>query len=151
MKTGDGPAATLILRNLPSVDELLRTETASKIAAENGVQYTTVIARDVIEDIRSVLRESVKTDSRDWSTERVLASAEERLTAEYSRDRASRIQRVINATGVIVHTNLGRAPLSERAREAMIDAAGYASVEYNLEAGVRGKRGARAEALICEM
>jgi hypothetical protein len=45
--------------------------------------------------------------------------------------------RVINATGVIVHTNLGRAPLSEAAKRALLDAAGYCTLEYDLETGMK--------------
>jgi L-seryl-tRNA(Ser) seleniumtransferase len=58
---------------------------------------------------------------------------------------------VINATGVLLHTNLGRAPLSDAARAAMDEAAQYCSVEYDLESGVRGKRGARVESLLKEL
>ena len=57
---------------------------------------------------------------------------------------------MVNATGVVLHTNLGRAPLSAAAREAVAEAAGYAAVEYDLAAGTRGRRGAAAEALLRE-
>ena len=57
---------------------------------------------------------------------------------------------VVNATGVVLHTNLGRAPLSAAARAAVAEAAGYAAVEYDLVAGTRGRRGAAAEALLRE-
>ena len=61
---------------------------------------------------------------------------------------AGRTRAVVNATGVVLHTNLGRAPLSAAARAAVAEAAGYASVEYDLAAGTRGRRGAAAEALL---
>lgn len=62
------------------------------------------------------------------------------------------ITRVINATGVIIHTNLGRAPLSEAAREALTrDAAAYCTLEYDRTTGERGRRGARVEELLIEM
>ncbi|HEY2960219.1 MAG TPA: L-seryl-tRNA(Sec) selenium transferase, partial [Actinomycetota bacterium] len=61
-----------------------------------------------------------------------------------------RLRRVINATGVVLHTNLGRAPLSEAAVRAVVDAAGYATVEYDLDAGTRGRRGEAAAALLRE-
>jgi L-seryl-tRNA(Ser) seleniumtransferase len=64
--------------------------------------------------------------------------------------RAGRTRGVVNATGVVLHTNLGRAPLSAAARAAVAEAAGYASVEYDLAAGTRGRRGAAAEALARE-
>jgi len=63
---------------------------------------------------------------------------------------ARRTRAVVNATGVVLHTNLGRAPLSPAAREAVAAAAGYASVEYDLVSGGRGRRGVAAEALLRE-
>ena len=59
--------------------------------------------------------------------------------------------RVINATGVVVHTNLGRAPLSDPAKEAIIEAASYSSVEMDVDEGKRGRRGGFAEDLVCEL
>jgi L-seryl-tRNA(Ser) seleniumtransferase len=58
---------------------------------------------------------------------------------------------VINATGVILHTNLGRAPLSDAARQAMQTAAGYCSLEYDIAAGVRGRRGSKSEDVLIEL
>ncbi|MEX0659813.1 MAG: L-seryl-tRNA(Sec) selenium transferase, partial [Egibacteraceae bacterium] len=57
---------------------------------------------------------------------------------------------VVNAAGVVVHTNLGRAPLSAAARQAMADAAGYCDLEYDLASGRRGSRGARLDPLLAE-
>src|SRR6266540_1308333 len=62
-----------------------------------------------------------------------------------------RMRAVINATGVVLHTNLGRAPLSQAAVAAITQAAGYSTVEYDLAAGARGRRGAAAEALLREV
>jgi L-seryl-tRNA(Ser) seleniumtransferase len=73
-----------------------------------------------------------------------------RVAGELDGRWARRTRRVVNATGVVLHTNLGRAPLSAAAREAVAEAAGYASVEYDLVAGTRGRRGAAAEALLGE-
>jgi L-seryl-tRNA(Ser) seleniumtransferase len=62
------------------------------------------------------------------------------------------VRRVINATGVVLHTNLGRAPLSEAARAAVArEAARYCTIEYDLAEGARGRRGARAEELLAEL
>ncbi|MGI9036529.1 MAG: L-seryl-tRNA(Sec) selenium transferase, partial [Pyrinomonadaceae bacterium] len=67
-------------------------------------------------------------------------------------ERQTKLQKVINATGVIIHTNLGRAPLSENARRAMADAAsGYCNLEYDLSNGKRGRRGAYTEQLLAEL
>src|SRR5205807_3652960 len=65
--------------------------------------------------------------------------------------KSSGVRRVINATGVVLHTNLGRAPLSDAAREAMIEAAGYCSLEYDIASGGRGRRGARVEDLLVDL
>jgi L-seryl-tRNA(Ser) seleniumtransferase len=64
---------------------------------------------------------------------------------------SGRLRAVINATGVVLHTNLGRAPLSTPAREALIAAAGYSTVEFDLQTGGRGKRGTAAAALLREL
>jgi L-seryl-tRNA(Ser) seleniumtransferase len=72
------------------------------------------------------------------------------VAGELDRRWAGRTRAVVNATGVVLHTNLGRAPLSEAARAAVAEAAGYATVEYDLAAGARGRRGAAAEALLRE-
>ena len=61
------------------------------------------------------------------------------------------MHRVINATGVILHTNLGRAPLSDAARRAIEEASGYCTLEYDATSGSRGRRGARAEDLLLEL
>ena len=73
-----------------------------------------------------------------------------RVAGELDEVWAKRTRAVVNATGVVLHTNLGRAPLSAAAREAVAEAAGYAAVEYDLAAGARGRRGAAAEALLRE-
>jgi L-seryl-tRNA(Ser) seleniumtransferase len=66
--------------------------------------------------------------------------------------RAPRLRRVINGSGVIVHTNLGRAPLGDEARERVADAAaGYLNLEYDLQEGVRGSRQDHVEGLLCEL
>lgn len=61
------------------------------------------------------------------------------------------MRRVINATGVILHTNLGRAPLSDAARTAVAQAAGYCTLEYDPETGSRGRRGGHAEELLTQL
>jgi len=68
------------------------------------------------------------------------------------RDALAKVRRVINATGVIMHTNLGRAPLSEAARHAVaVEAAGYCALEYDASIGSRGKRGGHVEELLMQL
>jgi L-seryl-tRNA(Ser) seleniumtransferase len=81
-------------------------------------------------------------------TVRLLEKAEYRLAALHEKQIGAGVHRIINATGVILHTNLGRAPLSEAAQQALSEAAGYCNLEFDLNSGNRGRRGARAEDLL---
>ena len=134
---------------MPSVDALLRSETAQKLAAEVGGKHLGLLARGVIDGLRAEL--SAGEGNGSVSREELLKKAEKGLQSAWQRQKRTRLQRVINATGVIIHTNLGRAPLSETARAAVSDAAGYCTLEYDLDTGKRGRRGARAEALLAQM
>ncbi|TML29628.1 MAG: L-seryl-tRNA(Sec) selenium transferase [Actinobacteria bacterium] len=109
------------LRDLPSVDELVRT---------SGDPLAVDAARTVLGRAREQIRAG--SDPGDLG---------EQLQAELRAARAPRLRRVLNATGVIVHTNLGRAPLATAALEQVAHAArGYSNLEYDLEAGTRGSR-----------
>jgi L-seryl-tRNA(Ser) seleniumtransferase len=144
-----------ILRGLPSVDALLRTETARALRDLVGVVRLTSLARDVTEELRSSLQSDaarLETERGAPTRETLLAEAARRLERACRSDRALALRHVINASGVILHTNLGRAPLSEAARRAITDeAARYCTLEYDLETGVRGRRGAHVEKLLAEL
>src|SRR5436305_7502322 len=74
------------------------------------------------------------------------------LERAFRREPETGLRRVVNASGVIVHTNLGRAPLSEVARRAIAEeAARYCTLEYDTETGARGVRGVRVEQLLVEL
>ncbi len=139
-----------ILRFLPSISELLQTETAKKIEAECGANHLTATARTAVESLRNQLTENKSNEN--LSREDLLEQAETILENIYGSEKRKRIQRVINATGVIIHTNLGRAPLSENAVRAIAEnAARYCNLEYDLDTGKRGRRGAAAENLLAEI
>ena len=137
------------LRDLPSVDQLLQTPKAEELIAEYGRPGTVEAVRKVLEDLREQLR---REEAQPGSAERhslrheaILEAAGERLAGEF---RPSLIP-VINATGVVLHTNLGRAPLSRAALEAIRQvSAGYSNLEYDLEKGARGSRLVHAESLL---
>ena len=140
------------LRHVPSVDQLLRTEAARELRGLVGIKKLTNIARSVTAEIRSLIRtdrEFLKTNGN--HAELLLAEAVKRMVATARRESQTGIRPVINATGVLLHTNLGRAPLSEAARAAMDEAARYCSVEYDVESGVRGGRAARVESLLKDL
>jgi L-seryl-tRNA(Ser) seleniumtransferase len=133
------------LRDVPSVDQLLRTDAARELRDLVGIRRLTNIARSVTAEIRSLIR-----DNGDYAGS-LLEEAVKRMDASARREGQSGIRPVINATGVLLHTNLGRAPLSEAARAAMNDAARYCSVEYDVESGMRGGRAARVESLLKDL
>jgi len=143
------------LRALPSVDALLQTETARTLRVSVGAQHLTRLARAVTGELRASLLAIESTEisaDGDHSREALLAEAARRLERAHWRETSKGLRRVINASGVILHTNLGRAPLSEAARRAIADeAARYCTLEYDLETGARGRRGARVENLLVDL
>ncbi|MEO8435382.1 MAG: L-seryl-tRNA(Sec) selenium transferase [Pyrinomonadaceae bacterium] len=143
------------LRSLPSVNALLRTESAQRLISTVGPRRVTAIAREVTEELRSELRSlSKRKNSQDGAhtPDSLLAEATARLELACQREASPGLRHVINCTGVILHTNLGRAPLSETARRAIAEeAARYCTLEYDLENGARGRRAARVEKLLIEL
>lgn len=139
------------LRLLPSVDQLLRTEVASNLRALAGRAHLTELARRVLNEMRTELEAESCVAERN-GREGLLEEAARRLQQNFERERKLSLRRVINATGVVLHTNLGRAPLSRAARRAVADeAAGYCTLEYDAEKGERGRRGGRVEDLLTEL
>lgn len=137
------------LRHVPSVDQLLRTDVARRLRESIGLKRVTAIARSVTNEIRSSIRQNSIENGH--SAQTLLAEAERRMEQTAQREGETGIKKVINATGVLLHTNLGRAPLSNAARAAVDEAAGNCSLEYDVATGTRGKRGARVEALLQEL
>jgi L-seryl-tRNA(Ser) seleniumtransferase len=136
------------LRALPSVDQLLRREAVVELQSSVGLPRLTAIAREVVEDMRAQIQAGALTAG---SKEALLDEAVEAICHLCRQDARSGLRRVINATGVILHTNLGRAPLSAAARKAVVVAAGYCTLEYDPTTGSRGKRGAYAEELLTQL
>jgi L-seryl-tRNA(Ser) seleniumtransferase len=137
------------LRHVPSVDQLLRTDVARRLRESIGVKRVTAIARSVTTEIRSSIRQDPLEDGH--SPQVLLAEAVRRMDETARREGQTGIKKVINATGVLLHTNLGRAPLSTAARAAIDEAAGHCNLEYDVATGSRGKRGARAESLLRDL
>jgi len=138
------------LRQVPSVDQLLRTETAVELRETIGIRRVTALARLVTTEIRVRIRgEEPKTNG--LSAEGLLVEAAHRLKEAAESESRIGIKKVINATGVVLHTNLGRAPLSQAAKHAIEESAGYCTLEYDSASGMRGKRGARVESLLREV
>src|SRR4051812_49366055 len=117
------------LRGIPSVDRVLRE--LNDVALPRAV--LTDLVRQELDELRKKLvhEQSAPQDGEAIARIRDIARAIER----------ARLRPVINATGVIIHTNFGRSPLAESAVQAVIDVVrGYCNLEYDLSAGVRGGR-----------
>src|SRR5205823_1201627 len=144
------------LRSLPSVDRVISHPLMEDARARLPHTVVAAAARAEVEAARQALArgeglgvrsEGSRADSNPspltpnpYSLEEIAARAAGRAWAMASPS----LRPVINATGVVIHTNLGRAPLSEAAMEAMARAAHYSNLEYDLEAGERGSRYAHA-------
>ena len=133
-----------ILRSLPSIDQLLRQEALQAAIERSGRDLVRDRLRDTLSELREEIRQS-NGQAPAWTTEpeTIVAEIARRLDRRLHARRQSRTQPLINATGVVLHTNLGRAPLSLAAIESIREvASGYCNLEYELETGKRGKRGA---------
>jgi len=131
-------------RTLPSTDRLLAQPELAGALAEFGRSTVRDAARRLLEAVRAEIAAGASAPS--------LVDLIARLLADLRRDLTPSLRPLINATGVIIHTNLGRVPLSASAQQAMIAAAtGYSNLEYDLEAGQRGSRYDHAERQLCEL
>ena len=129
-----------LLREIPSVDRLLKSPVANDMVAKYGRTLTTASIRQHLETIRTKIL--VGNESQLPQDGAILHEADEWLNSFLSPT----LQPVINATGVIVHTNLGRAPLSQSAIQAIQAVAqNYSTLEYDIDAGARGSRSVHAE------
>lgn len=130
------------LSSLPSVDELLRRQMAAELVAQYGRPVTLDAIRQVLENARGNYQSGENTVP---DSEQLLYQAQ-LIIEEWTNPS---LQPVINATGVILHTNLGRSPLSEETINAMQAVArSYSSLEYDLDKGKRGSRYVHAESLL---
>jgi L-seryl-tRNA(Ser) seleniumtransferase len=131
------------LRDLPSVEELLLTQTATELIAVYGRPLTLTALRFILDETRT--RFKLDPESALPSNDEILTQAESHL---FTWTKPTLLP-VINATGVLLHTNLGRAPLSVATIRVM-DAVsrGYSNLEYDLEKGVRGSRLIHAESVL---
>ena len=130
------------LRSLPAVDAVLRDPAGAAFAGRHGRAAATAVVREALNRLRG----------------EILAGGEPEISEEAVAVAASRLlsgrglRRVVNATGVVLHTNLGRSVLSERATAAVVGAAGaYSNLEYDLASGSRGSRYDHAVPLLKEL
>ena len=131
-------------RGLPSVDRLLAESRVGVLTAEYSTPTVTQLARQHLDDLRRAIADGRPCPPFDEIVSSLLERAASTL--------ASSLRPVINATGVIIHTNLGRAPLSDETLAAMAAVGrGYSNLEFDLEEGERGTRFAHLEPLLCRL
>lgn len=141
-----------LLRSLPSVDELLKLDEIVQL--QSRCARTTVVGwiREAISEQRNhILAAANLTDQQSDAQANTCREIVERVLAEADVDQGQSVQAVINATGILLHTNLGRAPLAQRAIDRVRQAAGFTNVELNLSSGRRDKRGRRVMDLLSRL
>jgi L-seryl-tRNA(Ser) seleniumtransferase len=142
LKSSVNPA---LFRELPSVDDVLRTPAVAGLATSQGAASVTDAARAVLER----LRDEVGSGRLNQSSLRLaLDGVGEAIKEHLGKTLAHSLRPVINATGVILHTNLGRAPLAEAALAHIHETAGlFSNLEFEIEAGTRGRRDVHVDRL----
>jgi L-seryl-tRNA(Ser) seleniumtransferase len=133
------------LRNLPSVDEVLSRPAVRALEDRVGRAAVKAAARQAI----AAARERILTGKTNGPGELV---PDQDVLSRAQREAAPRLRRVVNATGVVLHTNLGRAPLHRDAVARVAEiASGYSNLELDLDTGRRGHRSAAVEPLLREL
>ena len=128
-------------RRIPGVDRLLARPWCRELTATHGRGWITERLRALLDDLRAG-RLPVPDGDEGFAA---------LLRAEVARAELPSLRRVVNATGVVLHTNLGRAPLAGEARRAMAAAAGYGNIEFDLDSGRRGSRYVHCAELVREL
>lgn len=132
------------LSKLPQVGRVLEAPELSELEARLGKKALGAIAREIVANARAQMQKGAPAPTFSEVVERVAVRGRERLRTQ--------VTRVINATGVLLHTNLGRAPLPEASLDRIRDAAGrYSTLELDAELGTRTRRALAVEASLAEL
>ena len=125
-------------RQIPAVDRILDSPGAAALISRTSRPFVVFLVRRVLEDLR---RELAGSDEKEWSAPDLDARILEALQQEFRSWTCPGLKKVINATGVILHTNLGRAPVGDAAGRHLAEvASNYSNLEFDLARGRRGKR-----------
>ena len=135
-----------LLKHLPKIDELLLALEKKGSFLQNGRDYLVAASRAVVEELRAAILSSPGSMTKMPHLNDVVGRVEKRMATMHR----FRLRKVVNATGVVLHTNLGRSPLCGEAMERLIEVAGsYSNLEYDLEKGERGLRYSHVRELLC--
>lgn len=137
-----------LYRMIPKVDVLLENETVQNLVETYGHGIVMEMIHQEMDRLRELIRGAQDTDC----VEDAISQLPEAIERETEALFIPRVRKVINATGTVLHTNLGRAPIRRDQAEKLADiVSGYSNLEYNLEAGKRGERYSHFEKLICRL
>jgi L-seryl-tRNA(Ser) seleniumtransferase len=141
---------------MPSIERLLRSRTASRLSATLSRDRVRDLLREITDEIRKEISEvgsqQSEAGSGARSSDSLADEIERRLESQAAKLTKASLKRVINATGVIIHTNLGRAPLARAAIDAVANVAThYSNLEYDLERGERGRRESHSQGLLARV
>jgi L-seryl-tRNA(Ser) seleniumtransferase len=140
-----------LLRKIPKVDELLAAREVKELLAIHPVEVVREGIRNGLERLRQTIQSAAKAEditNETFTLSRLLPLFQEEIAKQVS----PHLRRAINATGVVIHTNLGRSPLSERALRAVEEVSkGYSNLEYDLSEGTRGSRYAHVEEILLRL
>jgi L-seryl-tRNA(Ser) seleniumtransferase len=138
--------------DIPSVSAVLQSDALRPQLARHPRQVVVDAVRALLARHRAGTIEASADDAGATPRERIVSAIGRALPSEIARIESIPLRRVINVTGVVVHTNLGRSPLAPRAIEAVVECArGYSNLEFDLEAGARSTRSVHVEPRLLEL
>lgn len=140
-----------ILQKLPSVSEVL--EELNQVPGDKfSEKQVTDCIRKCIEKHRQLMLKYPDKEKNLISSKKILQKIKKDIKKELESDEEKSLRPVINATGIVIHTNLGRAPLSDSACKSLIEIArGYSNLEFDLDTGKRGKREHSIKSILCKL
>ena len=144
-----------LFRKIPKVDLLLEREEILSLIQDYGLSYVTDKVREVVEEIREEIKACPESEEVDNFEDRILKKIER--IEDYVMERVEegldlKLRPLLNGTGTILHTNLGRAPLSHKiSTELATLLSSYSNLEYNLEEGKRGERYSHMKEMLCKI
>ena len=140
-----------LLKKLPSVTEVLKELDQLQEGIFSEKQITDCVRKAIGKYRKSILKNSSK-DKKTISSNKMLQKIKKDITEELLSEEEQNLKPVINATGIVIHTNLGRAPLSDPACNSLLEVAkGYSNLEFDLHSGKRGKREHSIESILCKL
>lgn len=137
-----------LFQMIPKVDEILAEDYISALIEK----YSRSLVVDAIRQVLDGLREDIKASCSEEELKNKVANIESLIAKELSKLDRHSLRKVINATGVVLHTNLGRAPINQEVLDDIRDvAAGYSNLEYDIEKGARGQRYSHLDSIITKI